>query len=138
MRLLSITAVTRECCLPHSDNSVSATSVVLKHLMSLEQIGTGMFASICFPNISEKKYTLYSILFVIPNELQMNAFKCQILLNLFLSLLDCCKYCSCLITCFFNYSLGLPVMYCLLEVVSVYPEKLATRFVDKMDWIKVY
>ncbi|XP_065519681.1 proteasome adapter and scaffold protein ECM29 isoform X3 [Lathamus discolor] len=31
---------------------------------------------------------------------------------------------------------GLPVMYCLLEVVSVYPEKLATRFVDKMDWIK--
>uniref|UniRef100_A0A8D0E6M2 Ecm29 proteasome adaptor and scaffold n=1 Tax=Salvator merianae TaxID=96440 RepID=A0A8D0E6M2_SALMN len=31
---------------------------------------------------------------------------------------------------------GLPVMYCLLEVVSVYPEKLAARFVDKMDWIK--
>ncbi|POI34563.1 hypothetical protein CIB84_001685 [Bambusicola thoracicus] len=31
---------------------------------------------------------------------------------------------------------GLPVMYCLLEVVSVYPEKLATRFVDKMDWIR--
>uniref|UniRef100_A0A8B9QKQ3 Ecm29 proteasome adaptor and scaffold n=1 Tax=Apteryx owenii TaxID=8824 RepID=A0A8B9QKQ3_APTOW len=31
---------------------------------------------------------------------------------------------------------GLPVMYCLLEVVSVYPEKLATRFIDKMDWIK--
>ncbi|NXG01403.1 ECM29 protein, partial [Sakesphorus luctuosus] len=31
---------------------------------------------------------------------------------------------------------GLPVMYCLLEVVSVYPEKLATRFVDKIDWIK--
>uniref|UniRef100_A0A8C5TWZ8 Ecm29 proteasome adaptor and scaffold n=1 Tax=Malurus cyaneus samueli TaxID=2593467 RepID=A0A8C5TWZ8_9PASS len=31
---------------------------------------------------------------------------------------------------------GLPVMYCLLEVVSVYPEKLATRFVDKMEWIK--
>ncbi|XP_037979486.1 proteasome adapter and scaffold protein ECM29 isoform X1 [Motacilla alba alba] len=31
---------------------------------------------------------------------------------------------------------GLPVMYCLLEVVSVYPEKLATRFADKMDWIK--
>lgn len=31
---------------------------------------------------------------------------------------------------------GLPVMYCLLEVVSVYPEKLAVRFVDKMDWIK--
>lgn len=28
-------------------------------------------------------------------------------------------------------------MYCLLEVVSVYPEKLATRFIDKMDWIKV-
>jgi len=28
-------------------------------------------------------------------------------------------------------------MYCLLEVVSVYPEKLAIRFVDKMDWIKV-
>ncbi|XP_053152364.1 proteasome adapter and scaffold protein ECM29 isoform X2 [Hemicordylus capensis] len=31
---------------------------------------------------------------------------------------------------------GLPVMYCLLEVVSVFPEKLAARFVDKMDWIK--
>ncbi|KYO35156.1 proteasome-associated ECM29-like protein [Alligator mississippiensis] len=31
---------------------------------------------------------------------------------------------------------GLPVMYCLLEVVSVYPEKLAARFVDKIDWIK--
>ncbi|XP_042307801.1 proteasome adapter and scaffold protein ECM29 isoform X4 [Sceloporus undulatus] len=31
---------------------------------------------------------------------------------------------------------GLPVMYCLLEVISVYPEKLATRFIDKMDWIK--
>ncbi|NXY81962.1 ECM29 protein, partial [Alcedo cyanopectus] len=31
---------------------------------------------------------------------------------------------------------GLPVMYCLLEVVSVCPEKLATRFVDKLDWIK--
>ncbi|XP_066037538.1 proteasome adapter and scaffold protein ECM29 isoform X3 [Chamaea fasciata] len=31
---------------------------------------------------------------------------------------------------------GLPVMYCLLEVVSVYPEKLATRFVDKINWIK--
>lgn len=31
---------------------------------------------------------------------------------------------------------GIPVMYCLLEVVSVYPEKLASRFVDKIDWIK--
>ncbi|XP_007498230.2 proteasome adapter and scaffold protein ECM29 isoform X4 [Monodelphis domestica] len=31
---------------------------------------------------------------------------------------------------------GLPVMYCLLEAVSVYPEKLATKFVDKTDWIK--
>ncbi|XP_058024517.1 proteasome adapter and scaffold protein ECM29 isoform X1 [Ahaetulla prasina] len=31
---------------------------------------------------------------------------------------------------------GLPVMYCLLEVISVYPEKLAARFIDKMDWIK--
>ncbi|XP_063151047.1 proteasome adapter and scaffold protein ECM29 [Candoia aspera] len=31
---------------------------------------------------------------------------------------------------------GLPVMYCLLEIVSVYPEKLAARFIDKMDWIK--
>ncbi|NWX87191.1 ECM29 protein, partial [Nothoprocta ornata] len=31
---------------------------------------------------------------------------------------------------------GLPVMYCLLEVVSVCPEKLAARFIDKMDWIK--
>lgn len=28
-------------------------------------------------------------------------------------------------------------MYCLLEVVSVCPEKLASRFVDKIDWIKV-
>nr|XP_034996453.1 proteasome adapter and scaffold protein ECM29 isoform X2 [Zootoca vivipara] len=36
----------------------------------------------------------------------------------------------------FWFCLGLPVMYCLLEVVSVYPEKLAARFVDKMDWIK--
>lgn len=33
--------------------------------------------------------------------------------------------------------LGLPVMYCLLEAVSVYPEKLATKFVDKTEWIKV-
>ncbi|CAG5938707.1 unnamed protein product, partial [Menidia menidia] len=31
---------------------------------------------------------------------------------------------------------GIPVMYCLLEVVSVCPEKLATRFADKIDWIK--
>uniref|UniRef100_A0A5F9DC61 Ecm29 proteasome adaptor and scaffold n=1 Tax=Oryctolagus cuniculus TaxID=9986 RepID=A0A5F9DC61_RABIT len=31
---------------------------------------------------------------------------------------------------------GLPVMYCLLEAVSVYPEKLATKFVDKTEWIK--
>lgn len=28
-------------------------------------------------------------------------------------------------------------MYCLLEVVSVCPEKLAPRFADKIDWIKV-
>lgn len=28
-------------------------------------------------------------------------------------------------------------MYCLLEVVSVCPQKLAPRFVDKIDWIKV-
>lgn len=28
-------------------------------------------------------------------------------------------------------------MYCLLEVVSVFPEKLAPRFADKVDWIKV-
>lgn len=34
-------------------------------------------------------------------------------------------------------STGIPVMYCLLEVVSVCPEKLASRFVDKIDWIKV-
>lgn len=27
-------------------------------------------------------------------------------------------------------------MYCLLEAVSVYPEKLAARFVDKTEWIK--
>uniref|UniRef100_A0A3Q3Q130 Ecm29 proteasome adaptor and scaffold n=1 Tax=Monopterus albus TaxID=43700 RepID=A0A3Q3Q130_MONAL len=31
---------------------------------------------------------------------------------------------------------GIPVMYSLLEVVSVCPEKLASRFVDKIDWIK--
>ncbi|XP_027874809.1 proteasome adapter and scaffold protein ECM29 [Xiphophorus couchianus] len=31
---------------------------------------------------------------------------------------------------------GIPVMYCLLEVVSVCPEKLAPRFADKIDWIK--
>ncbi|XP_049900476.1 proteasome adapter and scaffold protein ECM29 [Epinephelus moara] len=31
---------------------------------------------------------------------------------------------------------GIPVMYCLLEVVSVCPEKLASRFVDRIDWIK--
>ncbi|XP_075450242.1 proteasome adapter and scaffold protein ECM29 isoform X2 [Ascaphus truei] len=31
---------------------------------------------------------------------------------------------------------GLPVMYCLLEVVSVYPHKLAAKLVDKTDWIK--
>lgn len=36
-----------------------------------------------------------------------------------------------------NSYLGLPVMYCLLEAVSVYPEKLATKFVDKTEWIKV-
>lgn len=29
-------------------------------------------------------------------------------------------------------------MYCLLEAVSVYPEKLAAKFVDKTEWIKVY
>lgn len=34
-------------------------------------------------------------------------------------------------------STGIPVMYCLLEVVSVFPEKLASRFVEKIDWIKV-
>lgn len=28
-------------------------------------------------------------------------------------------------------------MYCLLEVVSVCPEKLAPTFVEKIDWIKV-
>ncbi|KAJ8000530.1 hypothetical protein DPEC_G00181070 [Dallia pectoralis] len=31
---------------------------------------------------------------------------------------------------------GVPVMYCLLEVVSVCPEKLAPKFVDKIDWLK--
>lgn len=36
-----------------------------------------------------------------------------------------------------NLSTGIPVMYCLLEVVSVCPQKLAPRFVDKIDWIKV-
>lgn len=34
-------------------------------------------------------------------------------------------------------STGIPVMYCLLEVVSVCPEKLAPLFVEKIDWIKV-
>lgn len=28
-------------------------------------------------------------------------------------------------------------MYCLLEVVSVCPQKLAPRFANKIDWIKV-
>uniref|UniRef100_A0A4W3HWV2 Ecm29 proteasome adaptor and scaffold n=1 Tax=Callorhinchus milii TaxID=7868 RepID=A0A4W3HWV2_CALMI len=31
---------------------------------------------------------------------------------------------------------GLSVMYCLLEMVSVYPQKLAAQFTDKIDWIK--
>ncbi|XP_072526756.1 proteasome adapter and scaffold protein ECM29 [Salminus brasiliensis] len=31
---------------------------------------------------------------------------------------------------------GIPVMYCLLEVVSVCPQKLAPRFVHRIDWIK--
>ncbi|TRY64723.1 hypothetical protein DNTS_030150 [Danionella cerebrum] len=31
---------------------------------------------------------------------------------------------------------GIPVMYCLLEVISVCPEKLSAKFVDKIDWIK--
>ncbi|XP_039615329.1 proteasome adapter and scaffold protein ECM29 isoform X2 [Polypterus senegalus] len=31
---------------------------------------------------------------------------------------------------------GVPVMYCLLEVVSVCPEELAVGFTDKIDWIK--
>ncbi|MFT7807466.1 proteasome-associated protein ECM29 homolog [Arapaima gigas] len=31
---------------------------------------------------------------------------------------------------------GVPVMYCLLEVVSVCPQKLASKFIDKIDWIK--
>ena len=28
-------------------------------------------------------------------------------------------------------------MYCLLEAVSVHPEKLAAKFADKTEWIKV-
>ncbi len=32
---------------------------------------------------------------------------------------------------------GIPMMYCLLEVVSVSPEKLTPNFADKIDWIKV-
>lgn len=36
-----------------------------------------------------------------------------------------------------NLSTGIPVMYCLLEVVSVCQDKLAPRFADKIDWIKV-
>uniref|UniRef100_A0A8D0SF45 Proteasome adapter and scaffold protein ECM29 n=1 Tax=Sus scrofa TaxID=9823 RepID=A0A8D0SF45_PIG len=35
-----------------------------------------------------------------------------------------------------NRKESLPVMYCLLEAVSVYPEKLAAKFVDKTEWIK--
>ncbi|XP_043916968.1 proteasome adapter and scaffold protein ECM29 [Protopterus annectens] len=31
---------------------------------------------------------------------------------------------------------GVTAMYCLLEVVSVYPQKLAIKFADKIDWIK--
>uniref|UniRef100_A0A4W4F4J8 Ecm29 proteasome adaptor and scaffold n=1 Tax=Electrophorus electricus TaxID=8005 RepID=A0A4W4F4J8_ELEEL len=31
---------------------------------------------------------------------------------------------------------GIPVMYCLLEVVSVFPQKLAPRFANRIDWIK--
>ncbi|XP_063770752.1 proteasome adapter and scaffold protein ECM29 isoform X2 [Pseudophryne corroboree] len=31
---------------------------------------------------------------------------------------------------------GLRVMYCLLEIVSVYPQKLAATLVDKIDWLK--
>ncbi|RXN25525.1 proteasome-associated ECM29-like protein [Labeo rohita] len=31
---------------------------------------------------------------------------------------------------------GIPVMYCLLEVVSVCPEKLTLNYVDRIDWIK--
>lgn len=37
----------------------------------------------------------------------------------------------------FTNPTGIPVMYCLLEVVSVCPEKLAHRFIEKIDWIKV-
>ncbi|XP_068090418.1 proteasome adapter and scaffold protein ECM29 isoform X2 [Hyperolius riggenbachi] len=33
-------------------------------------------------------------------------------------------------------STGLQVMYCLLEVVSVYPQKLAPTLLEKIDWIK--
>lgn len=29
-------------------------------------------------------------------------------------------------------------MYCLLEAVSVCPDSLAPKFVDKIDWIKVF
>uniref|UniRef100_A0AAY4AG20 Ecm29 proteasome adaptor and scaffold n=1 Tax=Denticeps clupeoides TaxID=299321 RepID=A0AAY4AG20_9TELE len=31
---------------------------------------------------------------------------------------------------------GVPVMYCLVEVVSVCPHKLAPKFIDKIDWIR--
>ncbi|XP_041951493.1 proteasome adapter and scaffold protein ECM29 [Alosa sapidissima] len=31
---------------------------------------------------------------------------------------------------------GIPVMYCLLEVVSVCPHKLAPKFIDRIDWIR--
>ncbi|XP_053321854.1 proteasome adapter and scaffold protein ECM29 [Spea bombifrons] len=31
---------------------------------------------------------------------------------------------------------GLPVMYCLLEVVSVYPQRLSATLIESTDWIK--
>jgi len=45
----------------------------------------------------------------------------------------CVIYCTSLLFT----STGIPVMYCLLEVVSVSPEILAPKFIDKIDWIKV-
>lgn len=45
-----------------------------------------MIASISFPNISQKYYTLLE-LFVIPSKLQRNALKCLLLLTLFLLLI---------------------------------------------------
>ena len=39
--------------------------------------------------------------------------------------------------CFILVTEGPPAMYCLLEIVAVAREKLASQFVKHLDWIKV-